>query len=221
MQSCSWTGLGLTVGLAFAASPVVANINLEFRPLAQTVFVTDTVELGLFAVSDDEGGQPLAAIDLIFAWDPDFLQLLDIDGTGAVSLLASGFPLNDPFNLNEEVPPQDGDGFYQALANFGSPVEATPEGALITTFLFEAIDETFETFVEMLVFGGSPVGETVVWDGLIPNTNVTGSLGTAGITIIPEPATLYLLGLAAAALSRRQRRTRKKAGENRQASRAV
>src|SRR5438093_8983030 len=82
-------GAILTAALALASSNVQASINLEFRKAAQSVCPGQTVRVGLFAVSDNASVQTLAAIDLVFAWDPTYLQLQNIDQTGAVNLSAS------------------------------------------------------------------------------------------------------------------------------------
>ncbi len=169
------------------AVPALANIDLEFRPPGQTASVGDTVNIGLYAVSDDETDQLLAAAQVIISWDPSYLQLLGNDDTGAVPLLSSGFPSNDPFNLNEVVPPQDGDGLYVAFALLGNPVPATPEGVLLTTFQFLALADTPQTPVDILESGGDPAGETIVFDGTVPNLDVTGTLIGSVVEIILEP----------------------------------
>lgn len=170
--------------LIASASTAPASINLEWRPVGQTVLVDDVVHLGLYAVSDSGNNQLLSAIDLLFSWDPNKLELQGLDPTGGAGLLFSGFPVNDAFNLNEVVPPQDGDGYYNALANFGSSVAATPSGTLLTTFLFRALAETPSTQVLIEETAGSPESRTVVFDGTIPNTDVTGTLGSATVTIV-------------------------------------
>jgi len=165
------------------AAPSAANISLEWRPADQTVPVASTVALGLYAVSDSEQIQLMAAADVIFGWDPESLTLIGVDNTGAVPLLFSGLPVVDPYHLNEALPPADGDGFYLAYAFLGQPVEATPEGVLLTTFLFQAISVTPQTVVDVLATGGSPQGHTVVYDGAVPGLDVTGSLGEAVVTV--------------------------------------
>ncbi|MCK4340746.1 MAG: PEP-CTERM sorting domain-containing protein [Phycisphaerae bacterium] len=197
-------GLGLLA--AYLIVPAAfADINLEYRVAANPWWVGDAVEVGLYAVSDNPGDyQSFSAIRTVFDWDPTYLDLLQLDQSGAVPLMSSAFPVADAWDLNEVVPPQDGDGLYQALANFGGPVEATPEGALITTFLFEALLPTPATPVNILIEGGDPMIDTAVIDGEVPGLNVTGTLTGATITIIPEPATLGLL--AAAGLMRLTRR---------------
>lgn len=191
--------------LIASASRARASINLEWRPSAQTVVVGGTVNVGFYAVSDSGSDQLLSAVDAIFAWDPAFLQLLGVNNTGAEPLLFSGFAVNDFSNLNEIVPPQDGDGFYQAFAFLGTPVAATPAGTLLTTFQFQALSETPSTPISVLASGGSPVGNTVVFDGVTPNTPVTGTLGGATVAIIPEPASLMLVLLGGLAILRPRR----------------
>lgn len=167
-----------------AGSATRANINLEWRPESQTVQVGDTVNIGLYAVSDDPNtNQSIGAMDVIIAWDPEQMQLLGIDCTGEPGWLYSGFP-DDPYGLNETIPPQDGDGIYTALAPLGNPVDATPEGTLVTTFQFEALSVTEATVLEILESAGSPPGHTVVYSGDTPNTDVTGTLGDAEVTIV-------------------------------------
>ena len=173
----------ILVGSMCSVMPAVADINLEFLPPSQTVSVGDTVNIGLYAVSDNETNQLLAAAQVILSWNPNFLQLLGNDDTGAVPLLSSGFPTSDPFNLNEVSPPQDGDGLYLAFAPLGNPVPATPAGILLTTLQFLALANTPQTPVDILEWGGNPEGETIVFDGTVPNLDVTGTL-TGGVVEI-------------------------------------
>lgn len=193
--------------LAFFASSAAAEIevNLEWRPADQTVNVGDTVNIGLFAVADDPDlSQSMAAMDVIIFWDAMYLQLLGIDDTGGPGWLTSGFP-NDPYGLNEAIPPQDGDGLYTAFAQFGDPVYATPEGALVTTFQFSALAETAGAALEILESAGLPLFETIVYSGDTPNLAITGTLGSALVTIVPEPGALSLLFLSGLCVLRRKR----------------
>lgn len=204
MRSLFLWAFPLAAGAAAATGQ--AAVNLEFRPLNQVVNLGDAVGVGLYAVSDDASTQFTSAIDAIFTWDPAFLQLVGVDGTGGAPLLASTF-FPDGHGLNESNPPQDGDGFYTAFAMPGNPVGATSSGTLITTFVFQTLQLTPLTPVDLLATGGSPQGSTTVFHATIPATSITGTLHGATITIIPAPGAAGLLGLAGLAASRRRSRT--------------
>jgi hypothetical protein len=173
--------------LGLAAAPAAANINLEMRPALQTVYwgPAAEVEIGLYAVSDDDTDQTLSAIDAIIEWQPEFLRLLGNHTKGAVNLTSSSFPFPDPYGINEADPPADGDGIYTAWAPFGNPAVATPEGSLITTFVFEPLVTTPATGVDFLASAGNPVGYTIVFHGTKPNTDVTGTLSGCVVEIRP------------------------------------
>lgn len=184
---------GSTPLLAWRAQ---ADVNLEWRPARLTVEPGQTVRLALYAVSDSTEDQTLSAMDVVFAWDPRHLSLLGLDGTGGPHWLYAGFP-DDPYQINERFPPQDGDGIYTAMAYFNEPVAATPKGTLITKFLFSAEKETVETSVQILEQAGDPPGRTVVYAGDEPNKDVTGTLGSAWVTIGGTDCP-YLLDFSAA-----------------------
>lgn len=174
-----------------SAHHAAASINLEFRPVNPVVLPGQQVDVGLYAVSDDQTNQLLSAIQMIFTWQPFHLTLMGVNGTGAPPLTYSGFPTSGHFGLNELPVPQDGDGFYLALSF--TPVAATPLGTLITTFNFTAQSPTSgPTAVGMLLAGGEG-GQTIVASGSVPGLNVTGTLSPGYITIVPAPATAGLL----------------------------
>ena len=160
----------------------LANINIELRPVNRSVTVNDAVDVALYLVSDNQATQYAIAADVVFGWDETKLELLGIDNTGGASVMASFLPTQS--SLNETMPPADGDGFYQMLANFGAPVAATPAGTLITTFKFTAIAPAPKgTTISVLSNGGSPNQNTRVLDGYTPNYNVLGSIGSATVEI--------------------------------------
>jgi hypothetical protein len=166
-----------------------ANINLEYRPVDDILEVGETARIGLYAVWDGQEHHSFSAMEVIFAWDPMYLQFLGIDDTGGVELLSSSVPFPHPSGLNEADPPQDGDGLYIAWAPLGDPVETTSEGVLVTTFLFDALEATSSTAVEILEdWGTDPVYETFVIDGEIPGLDITGLLiGTSIEIVLPCP----------------------------------
>ncbi len=174
-----------TIAAAAAAvpgAPALGDINLEFRPADQSVTLAeDAVSVGLYAVSDSAENQLLSAIQAIVQWDPSSLRLIGVDRPPPYG---PGF-IPDPFGLNESDPPQDGDGIYIAFAPLGTPVAATPDGTLITTLLFEPLAVTPGTAVSLLETAGSPPTQTIVFDGTVPNLDVTGSLSGAVVEILP------------------------------------
>jgi len=175
---------GLVV-CAFAAAPMAAaDINLEWRPMSSTWQVGDLVEVGLYAVSDDpEADQLLSAMDVIIAWEPAYLQLVGVACDTCPDWLFSGFQ-DDPYGLNEVIPPQDGDGLYTAWAQLGTPVAATPEGTLVTWFQFNAVSVIEATPLNILETAGSPLAQTIIYDGTVPGLDVTGTLGGASVEIV-------------------------------------
>jgi hypothetical protein len=180
MRGCEHAGMRVAVASIAAAmfqTPAApAAINVELRPVSESVSLGETVEIGLYVVSDDETDQLLSAAQVILGWESTQLQLLGHHGVGAVALLSSGFPEGDPFGLNEVVPPQDGNGIYIAFAPIAGSVAATPDGALLTTFEFLAIAPATATPVDVLASAGTPATETIVFDGTVPNLDVTGVL---------------------------------------------
>lgn len=185
---CSRTGVQMTVTFIVASilHPLQARaaIDVELRPVSQSASLGQTVEVGLYMASDDETDQLLSAAQVILAWEPAKLQLLGHHGVGAVVLLSSSFPAGDPFGLNESVPPQDGDAIYVAWAPIAGSVAATPEGALITTFEFLALAPATASPVDIVEIGGAPPTATIVFDGSVPNLDVTGLLSGAAVEIV-------------------------------------
>ncbi|MFQ5425211.1 MAG: HYR domain-containing protein [Phycisphaerae bacterium] len=174
--------------LALGASLAHANVNLEWRMQPGPIQVNDIITIGLYAVSDSSVTQLVAGADVIVAWDPALLQMLDLinnSGPNEYQWQGSRFDPGDPFNLNEVVPPQDGDGLYVALGQLAPDIaQATPSGFLVTTFQFRVLGETCGTDVRIVATGGSPPATTnsVVWSGVTPATPITGTLGSITVT---------------------------------------
>lgn len=164
--------LAAAASLLTAAMPAIAEIDLEFRTEKTSVLVGESVEIELYVVAES-GTQSMAAADVVFTWEPSELDLLDLVTEPGV-LLQSRFPAGDISGLNESVPPQDGDGYYQAWSNFGDPVVATTQGTLLATFVFEALAPTPGTLVDIVESGGTPTLNTTVLDGTVPGLDVTG-----------------------------------------------
>ncbi len=184
----------LTLGV-ISVTAAEGNVNLEFRSVNPWI-VGHTVEVGLYATWSQSDQATFSTLRTHFEWDPAYLDLISFDQTGAAPLMSASFPQDDPWDLNETVPPKDGDGIFSALASFGTPIDTSAEDVLITTFLFEALAPTAGTMVSMDVVP-SPQVSTAVVDGVIPGLDITGSLEAANVVIeLPEP-TLAVVVLTA------------------------
>lgn len=187
MNFRSGAGLAALLAAVGTAVPVRADVDLEFRPATQKVAVGEVVRAGLYAVSDHPtDSEFVAAIDMVFSWNPDELLLLGLDETDAVPLLASAFLFDDLFGLNETIPPADGNGFYLAFAELETAIEATPEGALITTFEFEALQAATDSPITIeteLQVEENPPGRTRVLAADPPGVDITGELRSATVDI--------------------------------------
>jgi hypothetical protein len=192
--------------LAGAVPAAMASILLEWRPVVQTVNVGNPVGVGLYAVSDSSEDQFFDNVQVVIAWENEFLQLTGVDPTGSIGLATSAFTPGDPYGLNEAEPPADGNGIWFGIAASGQTLPATPAGSLLTTVMFQALIETPSALVDMLPdaqSGELPIAYTEV---NLSTESVLGTLGTtSSITIVtPEPTSLALLGLAALAAFRRR-----------------
>ncbi len=195
----------LVVTMVVAADAACAGIDVELRPTHGVVVAGEMIGIGVYVVSDSTEEQLLSGAQVILGWEVEFLRLTGLNGVGSAPLLYSGFPVPDGFGLNESSPPQDGLGMYVAFANLGAPVAATPGGTLLTTLMFEAMEETPETQVDVVASAGMPTARTVVYDGTVPNLDVTGALRGATVTVIASPPAGVGLMVCTALAARRRR----------------
>jgi hypothetical protein len=195
------------VMLALVLPAAYANINLEWRPLEQTVNVGDPVGVGLYAVSDSTADQLFNSVQVILAWEPSYLQLIGVDQSGSIGLFTSAFTAGDSFGLNETNPPTDGDGMWFGFVSPGQTRPATPAGSLLTTIMFQALAETPSSLVDMLDTvqnGEHPAAFTKVIQG---TDDVVGTLSISASVeiVVPEPSGLFLFGAVALTLANRRR----------------
>lgn len=177
------------IGTLVFTQAAAGDVDVIFQPIDEVVTVGEVLEIQVILASDSGRTELVAAAEAIFTWEPDKLQLLGNEEDGSVELLTSTFPTNHPSGLNESNPPKDGIGMYMAWAPLGDPVAVTPDGILLTTFLFEALEPATETFIDIIPFIGDPddpEAKTIVFDGVIPNNDITGSLTSATVTILPS-----------------------------------
>jgi hypothetical protein len=189
-------GLLLVCAAAAAAPRATADINLQWRVSVPVVRVDRTVEVGLYATSDDDSEQPIGGIDAILSWDPGTMELVDkIDG-GPYAWLSSSFPNDENIeSLNADcaaavfcepysgLPYNDGDALYQSVMQFppNPPPYATPEGLLVTTMRFKALMATPATDIALLEVVGEQ--STTVVDTEDLGADVTGTLRSATLSI--------------------------------------
>jgi hypothetical protein len=196
-------GCLLALGLLAGTTDVRGAIHLEWRPGAQIVNLGSTVDVGLYAVSDSALDQSVSAADVILDWDPAYLALTGVLDNGPYAWLSSSFPNDAGLDgLNNTW--LDGDALYLAMAQLGTPAQASPAGLLVTTFQFTALDLTAGTLLSIPASEGS-FTNTRVFDGVTPGLEVQGDLGTALITIVPEPGLLGLVSAGALVALRRRR----------------
>ncbi len=203
--------MAFLAGLWLATPPAQANIDLQWRPITQTVNVGDPVGVGLFACSDNAQNQGFSSVQVIMEWDPGFLRLTGNDDAGAVDWMGgSSFIPGDSFGINEADPPADGDGMWVGMVTFQQERWATPAGTLLTTITFDALAETPGTLVGMLADSSThphpphPIGLTKMLN--LQSQDVLGSFGAyATVIIVPEPACLALCALGLLVVGARRR----------------
>lgn len=202
--SCVMTGAVFALGMLATAGAVADPISLEWRPANQVVTVGSTVNVGLYAVSDDAVNDIISVMDVILEWDPAYLNLIGVDNNGPYTWMSSGFPAAAPGGLNPDH--SDGNALYTARSQFPpSPfAEATPEGLLVTTVQFMALAETPGT--PLTIPEDHPDGAETIIVSEIPGLDIHSNLGSATIVIIPEPASfVLLLGSMSMVLLRKQK----------------
>lgn len=164
-------------------STAVAQVDLEWRPETVTVRTGETVELGLYAVSEVD--QPILAVEVIFEWSEslEFVGALD-NPLEEYQWMLSDFPVGQPGfdGLNDTW--DDGDAYWVGLAQFGDPFIATSEGTLVTTFAFTASGDGGVSILPDV--GG--YSQTAVWDAEQAANNIVGELGAVDVTIGWSPA---------------------------------
>ncbi len=75
--------VGAALAMLWSSTSALAAVNLELRPAESTVAVGQTFGLGLYVVSDDPiESEFFAALEVIFTWNPNVLQLQGLDEHG-------------------------------------------------------------------------------------------------------------------------------------------
>lgn len=158
-----------------------ADIDLRWSPQQQTLAVGQTIEIDLLAVSDNGSPQSIAAMDVVFTWDPQRLRFQGVEHTSPYPWLSLRFEHDDLDGLNESL--DDGDAKLTALSNFTELAYATDEGLRVTTLVFVALDTVDPTSIVIEERLGQ-YSRTAVYGGEAPNDDRTGSLGIASARIV-------------------------------------
>jgi len=187
--SCGGTGDACPGMVCDEQTDSCKAVNLEWRPIAQTVVRGDTFNVRIFAVSGTGSNMPFNSMGVLFQWDPANMELLGNVDNGPYDWLISGFP--DDCNLDginapcTGLPDNDGDAYFHAIGQF-TPMpaaEATPAGLHITTLQFEALAAGVVE-VEFAASIGSFL-ETTVADAVTPGLSILAMLGPPSeITIL-------------------------------------
>ncbi len=151
-------------------------MNLELRPLPALVLLGDTVDVGIYAVASG-ADEKFTGLDVILSWDKAHLELQEVDNGPHAWSFQFGFVDDSHLDgLNDSL--LDGNALFQA-ASFGDAT-ASAGGMLVATLRFSALTGTELTHIVIEPEFGQYSRTQVLQRG---GNNVTGTLGTAGVTI--------------------------------------
>lgn len=195
---------------AVMARPAFAGpVDMSFSPTAQVANVGANVQINILLSANSGVPESVSALDAILDWDSSLLQLTGVTNAMAgYSWLVEGF-LPDPDGINASL--GDGNAIYTGLGQLAAPAFAPPAPAslIVTTLEFTALAPTAGTLVRFVPSMGV-FGQTQIFAGFVANTPVTGDIsGTALVSIIPEPASMWMIILGGYALCRRTSRARR------------
>jgi hypothetical protein len=195
--------------------------NLELNALNDTVGIGDTIQVELIVRAGQLEDVEVPGAQTIINWDPSILRLTGFvanEAPGDYEWLLDDFTndcgldgLNDPcaFGL---PPANDGDAFFEALAQFppplgmGSPIVGIG-GLKITTLLFEALAATpVGSPSPISIPFESGVFTTTAVFGPVPGVSILGETSGTEVTVVPEPTTaVFLIALSVGFVRTRRR----------------
>ncbi len=184
-------------------------VDMSFSPTAQVANVGANVQINILLSANSGVPESVSALDAILDWDSSLLQLTGVTNAMAgYSWLVEGF-LPDPDGINASL--GDGNAIYTGLGQLAAPAFAPPAPAslIVTTLEFTALAPTAGTLVRFVPTMGV-FGQTQIFAGFVANTPVTGDIsGTALVSIVPEPASMWMIILGGYAICRRAFRVRR------------
>lgn len=168
----------------------LAAVDLVLQPREPVVRRTAKVRVDVIAFATTAQTEQVGAIDLVLAWPSDAL-VVGRPAAPAGLWLIEGFPVNAD-GLNDgvtvsfvDLPNNDGDAVYTALASPVAPIPVTQAGRLLTTLTFEAAAPSDDATVAFIAAFGM-FSRTRVLDGVQANRNITGDISSvATIRILP------------------------------------
>jgi hypothetical protein len=178
--------------VTFIGTVLGSLVDVSLEPSAKTVHVGDPFTLELWLRSDPQG-QATDGADVILQWDPEYVRLDGKTEDGPYDWMMTFF---------SDIGDSDRQTMLTLFAQLGEDSPVTALHAITLNFTALAVAESTLVSIPASVPGAPPT--CVSWQG----EDITGTLSGADIAIVPEPASLALLGLgvtAAAALLRRRR----------------
>ncbi len=180
--------MAVSCGQAIAGGGLVeTNVFYEWRPSVVLAQPGETIDFGLYAVSEDgKSTESISATDVILVWDVDFMEFIQFIDNSPYDWFTTGFPNDSALDgLNNDL--DDGDFIYSSFAQFfGGFAEATPEGLLVVTMRYTTGSLTLGTDIEVAATRGN-FSQTAILSGDIPGLDIKGRLPTARIRVTTEP----------------------------------
>ncbi len=182
MTICVVVAMHIVLVGAAQADPTVVDLLVE-PETGTTVDVGDTFSLEVWA-RFTQAGQWNAA-DLVFEWDPSYLQLDGGTANPTFSMaMWPGHPINNSWT--------DGDAGYSVMKFMTDITTDTEIMTLDFTALAPVDSTTFNIVLNATNYPSSPT--TMVIDPAT-FTDCHGNLGGADVAIIPAPGAIFLGGI--------------------------
>lgn len=173
-------------GTATLAQGGGSSVDLQLAASSLTVQVGDVVTVALSATADSPQAAHVVAIDALLTWNADVWELTGAaGGPGALPWQLAGFPavsLNQGVSMSfQELPDNDGDALFQALATPGQANVVLDLPETVFTFEFTARAAGVDTAFELVASNGGFSTRVLTFG----NGNITGDIASAnGIVVV-------------------------------------